>query len=135
MRKIDTAIVHCAATPADMDIGRDEIDQWHKDRGWSGVGYHYIIRRSGEIEVGRPITEIGAHVLGMNLRSIGICLVGGWGGVFNYTAAQMEALGLLKETLDATIPGLHWAGHRDFDPKKSCPCFDVRSYFGVRDPV
>ena len=76
-------IVHCAATKPSMDIGFEDIDRWHKDRGWSGCGYHIIIRRDGNLEYSRglkprgTVFRQGAHVKGFNDISIGICLVGG----------------------------------------------------------
>ena len=78
----DTIIVHCSATPQNMDIGVEEIRRWHTDpkprgKGWSDIGYHYVIRRSGVVEAGRDWKRMGAHARGHNRTSIGICLVGG----------------------------------------------------------
>jgi len=84
MRIIDTVIVHCSATKPSMDIGVDVIRQWHMNKGWSDIGYHYVIRRNGAVELGRDLDkdgdvdeEIGAHAYGHNATSIGICLIGG----------------------------------------------------------
>ena len=77
MRDIKKIIIHCSATSAEMDIGAKEIAQWHKDRGWSDIGYHFVIRRDGTIEHGRPVERPGAHARHHNNDSIGICLVGG----------------------------------------------------------
>ena len=77
MRHIEDIVVHSSATKPSMDIGVDEIRQWHLARKFRDVGYHYIIRRCGEIELGRNISETGAHVRGHNKHSIGICMVGG----------------------------------------------------------
>ena len=60
-------VVHCAATPPEMDIGAKEIDLWHRQRGWSGIGYHFVIRRDGRVEAGRPLDRPGAHAQGFNL--------------------------------------------------------------------
>ena len=76
MRDITSIILHCSASPDYMDIGASTIRQWHKDRGWSDIGYHYVVRRNGEIEKGRPDEKIGAHARGANSKSIGICWVG-----------------------------------------------------------
>src|SRR5690606_114532 len=76
-RFINLLVIHCAATTPLMDIGAKEIDVWHKQRGWSKIGYHFVIRRNGVIEKGRDISEVGAHVEGYNKNSIGICMVGG----------------------------------------------------------
>ena len=81
MREINKLVLHCTASPDYMDIGFKEINDWHAQRGWkspSGIscGYHYIIRRNGEIEPGRPDSEIGAHARGANTPSLGIVYVG-----------------------------------------------------------
>lgn len=134
-RKIDTLIIHCADTPATMDIGADTIRQWHtKDRGWKDIGYHFVIRRDGAIESGRDLDgdgdvldEIGAHAMGFNQASLGICLVGGKPD-FNFTAAQMKSLESLVHVLTQAIPGVKVIGHRDVS-NKACPGFDVGAYF------
>lgn len=124
MRNIDMLVVHCSDTPASMDIGAEEIDQWHKERGWSGIGYHYVIRRDGTLEPGRPLEKSGAHVRGFNRNSIGICLVGGKGG-FNFTAHQIDSLRSLIHRLRTQFPGAAVLGHRDLDAGKECPQFSL----------
>ena len=126
MRPIKSFVVHCADTPASMDIGVEEIDQWHRQRGWVGIGYHYVIRRDGTVEEGRPVELPGAHVRGHNKYTIGICLVGGKGG-FNFTIAQMDALRILKIQLEQRFGDKPWVGHTDLDSSKPCPHFDVKS--------
>lgn len=132
---IDTVVVHCSATSPRRDIGAAEINSWHVQRGWSGIGYHYVIRRNGEVEVGRPETTMGAHVRGNNENSLGICLIGGVDNFgrpeFNYTLAQMHALRELKQELDEAHNDPIWLGHRDLDSTKACPCFDVPAYFAL----
>ena len=76
MREIKQIVVHCTASPDHMDIGANTIRQWHLDRGWSDNGYHYVVRRNGEIEKGRPDRIPGAHARGVNRTSIGIVWVG-----------------------------------------------------------
>lgn len=77
MRAIKKIIVHCSATREGQDIGIDTIREWHvNDRGWSDIGYHYVIRRNGEIEKGRPDDIAGAHARGVNQTSIGVVWVG-----------------------------------------------------------
>jgi hypothetical protein len=73
----DLIVVHCSATGPAADIGVAQITQWHKQRGFDTVGYHYVIRRNGTLETGRRESEIGAHVRGHNANSIGVCLAGG----------------------------------------------------------
>jgi len=77
MRDINKIIVHCTATPEFRKVSVEEIDRWHKDRGWSQIGYHYVVQLDGTINQGRPITITGAHVKGHNKGSIGITYVGG----------------------------------------------------------
>ena len=87
VKSIEFIVVHCSATPPNMNIGVKEIDQWHRDRNWSKIGYHIVIRRSpgelgGLIEYGdRTLLEAGAHVLNYNSKSLGVCMIG---GVNNY---------------------------------------------------
>ena len=77
MREINYIAVHCSATKPSMDVPVERIDKWHKRRGWSGIGYHYYIRRNGAIFLGRDLKTPGAHVRGFNNESIGICYEGG----------------------------------------------------------
>jgi len=134
VRNIDKLIIHCSATPEAMDIGESEINQWHKQRGWSSIGYHYVIRRSGKLERGRDIGRAGAHARGYNKDSIGICLIGGVDenskSCDNYTISQKRKLQQLLNFLVITFPSSEVLGHRDVKGvRKSCPCFDVREWY------
>ena len=141
MRNIKKIIVHCAATYPTMDIGVAEIRDWHvNENHWDDIGYHYVVRRSGEIELGRPLEIPGTHCQGQNADSIGICLVGGLeklpGGrsisVENYTDAQYTALERLICELKSRWPLAYVRGHSDY-ANRACPCFDVRSWCAERD--
>lgn len=128
-------VLHCSATRGIQDVGVKEIRQWHKQRGFSDIGYHYVIRRDGRIERGRPEKAIGAHVAGHNANTLGICLVGGladkapWAPTNNFTAAQWSSLKSLLTTLTAKYPGVTILGHRDFPGvAKACPCFDAKPW-------
>ena len=77
MRKITEIIIHCSATTEGMDFTVEDIDRWHRQRGFSGVGYHFVIYLNGSIHAGRPKNKIGAHCKGHNTISIGICYIGG----------------------------------------------------------
>lgn len=130
MRTIVYIVIHCSATSERANVGRAEIDVWHRDQGWSGIGYHYVIRRNGDIEIGRPAEEVGAHVKGFNAHSLGICLVGGVNErkepVDNFTSDQWDSLGLLVDGLQRKYPTATVCGHRDFpNVDKACPSFDV----------
>ena len=70
-------VIHCAATRPSQDISAEDIDRWHKEKGFDKIGYHYFIKRNGNIENGRLETETGAHAYGYNSKSLGICLAGG----------------------------------------------------------
>lgn len=78
MRNIDSIIVHCSATKAGQDFTATDIDRWHRERGFNGIGYHYVIRLDGRLEKGREIDLPGAHCKGWNERSIGLCYIGDW---------------------------------------------------------
>jgi len=127
MRKIDLIVVHCAASKG--DVSAETIRQWHLDRGWRDIGYHYLIRTAGNLEMGRPIEQVGAHVRGHNSTSIGICLAGGFGGVFDATDDQMTTLEILIRGLLSKYPDCEVSGHNDYDLGKTCPNFDVPAWW------
>lgn len=132
MREINHLVVHCSYTPPSMDIGADEVRQWHKDKGWRDIGYHYVIRRNGSVEKGRPEDEVGAHAKGYNLDSIGICLIGGKKSgeekaEFNFTMKQLMALDHLIKIKLKDYPGSMVSGHNQLS-SKSCPCFNVPEF-------
>ena len=126
MRNISKIIIHCADTPPDMDIGADEINQWHLERGWSGIGYHWVVRRDGTIEAGRHESVPGAHAYGHNRESIGVCLVGGSTGC-NFTSAQWVSLDTFVNDLIRRYPGAEVIGHNNVS-EKPCPMFDVKAW-------
>lgn len=127
-------ILHCSDTPDSAgDIyGFKEINEWHAKKGWldhaSGVscGYHRIIRPSGNVELGRPVTSIGAHTYGHNRDSLSICLI----GRERVTFAQLEACLQLctKWCLKYQIPFSEVRGHYEFNSSKTCPGQDVRIF-------
>lgn len=132
MRKINKIIIHCSATPEGRDVSAETIDQWHKARGWSEIGYHYVISLDGTIEYGRDIQKTGAHVKGHNKGSIGICYIGGCDSDMNAkdtrTPEQKESLLLLIKTLKKMHLGAEVFGHRDFSTKE-CPSFDAKNEY------
>ncbi len=133
-RLINRIVIHHSATPADRDIGVAEIAEWHIARGFSGVGYHFVIRRNGRVDSGRPIALAGAHVRGYNHDSIGICLVGGVDKHLkahnNFTPYQFGALAGLLDDLLLTWPGAEICGHKDLAATE-CPAFDVKGWWAV----
>lgn len=120
MRHIDSIVVHCTASPDYLDIGAKEIDQWHRDQGWSQIGYHYVVRRNGEIERGRPERLEGAHARGANQTSIGIV----WVGTDQPSPEQEKSLvglvNLLRGKYNIKIENV--LGHREaVKTDKTCP--------------
>ena len=130
MRKIEKIIVHCSATPEGRDYTVADIDRWHKQRGWKGIGYHYVVYRDGSVHRGRDVAAIGAHTVGHNATSIGVCYIGGVDVCGNpkdtRTPAQRAALRDLVELLRTEYPNATIHGHREF-AAKACPCFDVKT--------
>lgn len=136
MRKIDYIVVHCTATKEGQDFKAKDIDKWHKQRGWKGIGYHYVVDIDGTIEKGRNESEIGSHVAGWNKNSIGVVYVGGLDSKGNpkdtRTEAQKEALWKLLTELLCKYPSAIIKGHRDFpNVSKACPCFDAMKEYSV----
>ena len=129
MRKINEIIVHCAATREGRDFTVEDITRWHKARGFATIGYHYVIYRDGSIHEGRPLEQIGAHCVGHNKHSIGICYIGGCASdgktpKDTRTPEQKEALLALLRRLKARFPNATIHGHRDF-AAKACPSYDA----------
>ena len=129
-------ILHCSATKESQDIGLKEIDSWHKARGWKGCGYHYIIRRDGTTETGRPVTERGAHAKGYN-DCIGVCLVGGIDDIGkpedNFPEAQHNSFYTLMLCLRMIFGKAEIKGHCDLpNVTKACPSFDVVEKYGEK---
>lgn len=126
--------LHSSATPPSLDIGCAEIRQWHINKGWRDIGYHWVIKRDGTLEQGRPMHQTGAHVKGQNRHNIGICLIGGVNESHlpenNFTAPQWQTL---KTTLTLLcdqykIPKSKIQGHNTLNPNTACPSFNVAEY-------
>lgn len=132
MRTISEIIVHCTATKPLAHINVNDVRRWHRERGFSDIGYHYLILVDGTIEVGRPLHIAGAHCKGHNAHSIGVCYVGGLNAkgkpADTRTPAQREAMRNLLTSLRSRFPEAIIHGHRDF-AAKACPCFDVTAEY------
>lgn len=125
--------IHCSATPPNRDIGAAEIDVMHKQRGFERIGYNYVIRRDGRLEIGRVEGETLAHAQGYNKDAIAICLVGGVNEhnapKANFTDAQMRTLRTAVDFLRIKYPQADLIGHRDLPGVlKDCPCFNVKHW-------
>jgi len=138
--------VHCSATQNTATVTAERIREWHLEKGWSDIGYHFVIESNGKLKYGRTVDVNGAHVKGHNQNNIGICLVGGVDAMgnpsFNFDPLQMEQLRTVIKTLcwAFNIPRANVKGHRDWSPDlnkdgvisehewlKYCPCFEVSS--------
>lgn len=133
MREIQKIIIHCAATPEGKYFTVEDIDRWHKRRGFKEIGYHYVIYLDGSIHLGRNIEKIGAHCLGQNSKSIGICYIGGVAKdgktpKDTRTDAQKSSLIYLLKELKNKYPQAKIYGHRDF-ASKACPSFDAKAEY------
>ena len=153
MKTIDAIVIHCSATRAGKNIKAADIEKMHKERGFSRIGYNYVIDLDGTVEIGRPLTMDGAHCntsglsgVSYNKHSIGICYVGGLDKngkpADTRTDEQKTALAALVYELMEKYPIVEVIGHRDASPDKDgdgeieplewikqCPCFSVRDEF------
>lgn len=133
MRNLTEIIIHSTATPKGMNATASDIDRWHKAKGYDCIGYHFVILKSGQIEIGRPIEKVGAHCKGHNAESIGIAYVGGINedkqSADTRTLKQTLALALLIKTLIAKYPTIRKiSGHRDYC-NTACPSFDASAEY------
>ena len=134
-------VIHCSAVKPDQTSSAAQIDTWHrKDNHWKfGIGYHYVIRRDGTIESGRPEWMVGAHCKNHNAHSIGVCYEGGLDirgdPADTRTEAQKKALRWLLGQLHRAYPRAVILGHHDLDPQKDCPCIpDVAHEYADLQP-
>lgn len=152
--RTDLVVWHCSATRPNQHIGAAQIREWHlaPPNSYADIGYHLIIPRSGDLELGRPLDVIGAHVAGYNSVSVGVCMVGGLDelgrGFINapgqYTPEQWKCARLVAAFLRRLYPSANHVGHRDLSPDKNhdgkisqqewlktCPGFDVSTQLGI----
>ena len=128
-KPIEYIVVHSSATPKDRDHTEEDIERWHKRKGWKDTGYHYVVLLDGIVESGRPITDRGAHTKGYNHNTIGVCYIGGVDhsgkAMDTRTLAQKEKLRQLLSELLAVYPKAKIVAHRDLSAT-ACPSFDAK---------
>jgi N-acetylmuramoyl-L-alanine amidase len=129
MRPLDKIILHCSATREGQHITVETIRQWHLKRGWSDIGYHYVIYLDGSIHKGRPIEKVGAHTSGQNTGSIGICYVGGVekdGKTPKDTMTDLQETAMVNliKALREEYGDMTLHGHNEY-AAKACPSFKV----------
>lgn len=129
MRKINKIIIHCTATPLSTSV--ESIRNYHLSLGYKDIGYHYLIDKHGKLFSGRSVCVAGAHCRGHNKDSIGIALIGGANGKFDFTFVQLFALHRLVHDLQINFPDIKNSvfGHNDFTKSKTCPNFNVKNFF------
>lgn len=124
-------IFHCSDTPDFVEsspafdrYGADDIEAWHTGRGFHMIGYHWVIRRTGVIEKGRPLDMAGAHCTGENHKSFGVCYI----GREKMTKAQIVSLNELALLIESKfqISRLEWLTHNTFNIHKTCPGFSTK---------
>lgn len=129
-RKVHSVFIHCS----DSDVaGHDDvsvIDRWHQERGFDGVGYHFFIQKSGNIQKGRDLEKIPASQFGFNTNTIAICLH----GRHAFTQEQFNSLqdlcvqihNVYKQTALSGAQ-IRFRGHCEVDNFKTCPNFDYKA--------
>lgn len=117
LKSVDYLVIHHTASQHDAPI--EEIHRWHKERGWVGTGYHFLIRFDGSVEGGRPEDAVGAHVEGYNTRSLGIALNGDF-MAYTPTPEQMTSLVALLRELLAKHPQAEVVAHKHLEAT-ACP--------------
>lgn len=132
-RNIKEIIVHCSATAEGKDFTVAQIRQWHLQRGFTDIGYHYVIYRDGSVHVGRPEEVSGAHCTGHNTISIGVCYIGGCASdgktpKDTRTDAQKAALVKLLKELKVKYPNARIYPHYKF-ANKACPSFNAEKEY------
>lgn len=126
-------VIHCSATPCNKEYTAEQMLRDHRQRGFRSVGYHFYIRRNGEVSRHRKLLEVGAHARGYNRCSIGICYEGGLNTegqpADTRTPQQKAGLEELLATLHRLFPGARIVGHRELPGvRKDCPCFACEEY-------
>lgn len=149
-REVTEVVVHWTETPTNKNIGAEELNKIHLESGLKGIGYHYVIRRDGSLQRGRPINIQGDHALLNNHdeRSIGIVFVGGINApsgtpnlenfisVQSLTRSQFNTFDHFCRSFYSRFPGGQILGHNDIDSFENDPGFNVIEYvaanFGKR---
>ena len=135
VRVINEIIVHCSATPEGKAFTTSDVKKWHLARGFSDIGYHYVVYLDGSIHPGRSVDKVGAHCTNHNSKSIGVCYIGGLAKdgktpKDTRTDAQKESLLKLLKDLKSLYPEASIRGHRDF-ANKACPSFDATKEYST----
>lgn len=119
----DMIVIHHTGNPYDDDLTAEEIHESHLSQGWAGIGYHFVIRKSGVVELGRPVDCVGSHAYGENSHSIGIHICGNF-EIARTNIEQVESaaklIADLAERYDIIVDDDSVVGHRDL-MATACP--------------
>lgn len=126
-RHVDTVFLHCSASSR-TDVDAQMVHSWHTGRGWSCIGYHYLIKTDGLVQAGRTLERTPAAQAGYNKGSIAICLNGL--KEHDFSDAQFRSLRRLVEEIDKAYGGIRVRGHREV-AAKTCPVFDYQAVLGL----
>lgn len=141
-REITEVVTHWTDTYSNKNIGSEELHDMHNALGLNGIAYHYVIRRDGSLQRGRPLKNTGQHapVNGHDKYSIGIAFVGGYNcptgtpnpeaylSAQSLTRSQMNTFEMFCRAFYSSRPGGQILGHNDIDLKENDPGFDVIEY-------
>lgn len=128
-RPVSRVFIHCSASDNPEHDNVATMDLWHKQRGWAGVGYHYFIRKSGLLEIGRDIEKVPAAQEDNNTGTIAICLHGLARDKF--TDAQFSTLRALCQQINVAFDAkVTFHGHCEV-ANKACPVFDYKTVLGL----
>lgn len=128
-KNISKVVIHMSETPDGKKVPADTIRNWHIQKGWNDIGYHFVVQPNGTIEIGRQVDVVGAHTKGQNINSVGVCWVGGYESFSKPNAMQISSMRLLVRLISSItdrILTIH--GHSNFNNSKRCPNFDVDDY-------
>lgn len=123
MRKLKTIILHHSQSDVKAHDDIEVIRDWHIQRGFNDIGYHYVITKDGISHIGRPIDQAGAHAKGYNSESVGICLTGDE----EFSEEQFKGLADLIKGLFIVFGVMIIKGHNEVSDK-ICPNFDVQNF-------
>ena len=134
MKDVKWIVIHCSYTKVGQKVTVEDLDNFHRAKGWACCGYHWVIYQDGSIHPGRAEKFAGAHVKHYNSHAIGVCYIGGMDDhgcdADTRTPEQKASLWFLLRTLKESYPKAKIVGHRDFpNVHKSCPVFDCQTEY------
>lgn len=127
-RKVHTVFWHCSASDRSEHDAAEVMERWHREKGWSGIGYHGFLKKNGDMQMGRSWDRIPAAQEGYNYGTLAFCLHGL--AKDRFTTDQLDSMYNLSSALTNMDPGLRFRGHREVSPKL-CPVVDYKAILGL----